>query len=85
MSQSAIRAALQEHPDGLTALALSNVMGKDLDNTYKQIKAMFGVYIDRWQPAPPRSPVSHVAVYMLVDVPKDCPRPEAALKTLVGQ
>ena len=80
MSQKAIRAALTANPDGLTARQLCEVAGKDIDNTYRQLKVTYGVYIDRWVDAPPRSPVPHVAVYVLAPVPEDCPMPEKTAK-----
>lgn len=76
MSQAHIRQVLKLNPDGLTVLALAGAMKKNAANTYRQIKQMPDVYVDRWVAAPERSPVPYMPVYVTVDVPEDAPMPD---------
>lgn len=76
MSQKAIRAVLKANPDGLTVPGIAAQMKKHASNTYRQIKEMPDVYIDRWEHAPAHSPVPYLAVYVTVDVPENAPMPD---------
>lgn len=72
--QKRIRQELRAAPDGLTAVELIRLMGKDSlankgSTVYQALRRMPDVYIDRWTEYPV------TAVYVAVEVPPNCPRP----------
>jgi predicted Zn-ribbon and HTH transcriptional regulator len=72
--QERIRQVLREVPDGLTVNEIWAALDIPLDTrsteVYKALKRMPDVYIDRWT----RYPTA--AVYVAVEVPANCPKPE---------
>ena len=70
--QARLRQALRAAPDGLTASELMVELGLSTRTVqiYSSLKGMPDVYIDRW--ATPYN----AAVYVAVEVPANCPRPE---------
>ena len=68
-----IRNALRAAPDGLTTTELSVLTGVTYSTVYKALTLMPDAYIDRWQR--PRRPGRMQAVWCVVEVPENCPRP----------
>ena len=74
--QTAIRELLKQH-DGLTVTSIRDRLSMRVKDgnavVAAALKAMPDVYIDRWV----RSEGGHwAAVWAVVEVPEDCPRPE---------
>jgi hypothetical protein len=69
-----VRRILREHPDGLTTKELAEKMGRELKHLHVTLRAMPDAYIDRWVQLKPQAQWS--AVWCVVDVPQDCPRPD---------
>jgi hypothetical protein len=68
-----IRACLARNPEGMTVAELAACTQISPDTFRNSLKSCFGVYIDRWE-GPFRG--QWRAVYALVAVPEDCPKPE---------
>lgn len=62
--------------DGMTAAQIAARLGKDLAIVHRALAAMPDAYIDRWAPSP-HARHKYSAVWCVVDVPPNCPRPEA--------
>jgi hypothetical protein len=71
--QTAVRDVLRAAPDGLTASEIANNTGHDADWINSTLHRMADTYIDRWKPS--RGSLGHAAVWCLVEVPENCPRP----------
>ena len=69
-----IRELLKRHPDGLKSSDIAKFTGIDFRSVNKSLESVFGVYIDRWEKATYRNTLA--AVWVVVDVPKNCPKPE---------
>ena len=67
-----LRAILRCHPEGLTAQALSSMIGADINNARRYLQSMPDAYIDRWE-GPNRG--QYAAVWCVVEVPDHCPHP----------
>lgn len=74
-NHDAIRKALCG-TDGATCSDLELSVGVDSGNLVRSLRSMPDAYIDRWRPARSGSK-RYVAVWCVVDVPADCPHPEA--------
>ena len=68
-----IRTALRAAPDGLTTTELSVLSEVTYSTVYKALTLMPDAYIDRWQR--PLRPGRMQAVWCVVEVPENCPRP----------
>ena len=66
-----IRQVLLANDDGLTILQLATLFGCRKHSMGRTLKDMWGVYIDRWQPANG----AYAAVYMSVPTPENAPHP----------
>jgi hypothetical protein len=66
-----IRQALLANDDGLTILQLAALFKCQKASMGRTLKDMWGVYIDRWQPANG----TYAAVYMSVPTPENAPHP----------
>jgi hypothetical protein len=69
-----IRELLKRHPDGLKSSDIAKFTGIDVRSVNKALESVFGVYIDRWENASYRNNLA--AIWVVVDVPEDCPKPE---------
>ena len=69
-----IRELLKRHPDGLKSSDISRLTGIDYRVVNKALESVFGVYIDRWENSTYRNTLA--AIWVVVDVPENCPRPE---------
>jgi hypothetical protein len=69
-----IRELLKKNPDGLSIKEISNTTNLLPDSIEKSLKGMPDVYIDRWTVA--KQQKREEAVWCVVEVPEDCPRPE---------
>ena len=68
-----IRECLAKAPDGMSISELAMCTQISADSLPKSLKTCFGVYIDRYE-GPFRG--QWRAVYMLVNVPENAPKPE---------
>ncbi len=72
--QARIREVLRAAPDGMTVPEINNALHLPPSHrhtqVYSSIKRMPDVYIDRWTSFPV------AAVYVAVEVPPNCPKPE---------
>jgi len=69
-----VRAALKAHPDGLTAVQLHQMIEAPEGRMRSVLKTMPDAYIDRWVY---RGTQKHLnAVWCVVPVPENCPKPE---------
>jgi hypothetical protein len=59
--------------DGMTVVSISDLMGVDQSSIRQSLKDMVDAYIDRWVSG---ARGSWQAVWCVVDVPEDCPKPE---------
>ena len=75
-----LRELLRMHPDGLTTTSISHYLDLAECAARSSLKSMADAYIDRWQPARNRS---WAAVWCVVEIPEDCPRPDTPPKELV--
>lgn len=66
-----IRALLRTRHDGLTAKEIATELGLSYHSAVHALGRMPDVYIDRWLEV--RN--TFAAVYVVVDVPADCPHP----------
>ena len=71
----AIRRALRKAEDGMTIRELEEVTGREYGRVSTVIRQMPDVYIDRWQ-QPLKRGGGYAAVYVLVKVPENCPKPQ---------
>lgn len=69
-----IREVLQQHPDGLKSSDISMLTGISNRSVNKSLESVFGVYIDRWEKSEYRNNLA--AIWVVVDVPDNCPKPE---------
>lgn len=58
--------------DGMTISQLANLFNCQKSSMLRTLKDMWGIYIDRWQPANG----SYAAVYMSVPTPENAPHPK---------
>ena len=66
-----IRDALDQAPDGMTALELALALDIGASQISRSLALMPDVYIDRWV----QSRTKYAAVHCLAFVPEDCPHP----------
>jgi len=71
-----LREILLGYTDGLTINDLIRKTGIDDRQIRRTLEAMDDVYIDRWYLAEYQKPAQ--AVYCIVNIPDDCPRPQKA-------
>jgi hypothetical protein len=71
----AIRRALRKTEDGMTIRELEEATGRRYERVSTVIRQMPDVYIDRWQ-QPKMRGGGYAAVYVLVKVPENCPKPK---------
>ena len=69
-----IRELLKRHPDGLKASDIAKFTGIDVRSVNKSLESVFGVYVDRWEKLTYRNTLA--AVWVVVAVPENCPKPE---------
>lgn len=69
----AIRELLITADDGMTIKEIAQKLGSTPDAIRKSIKAVWGIYVDRWVKV---TRGAYASVYMCVDVPEDAPRPD---------
>lgn len=74
-ARALVRAALRG-TDGKTVTQLAATLAKDHATVYRALHAMPDAYIDRWASSAGGGH-KYVAVWCVVDVPPNCPRPEA--------
>ena len=72
-SQTAVRALLREHSDGLTVTELSEKTGVHVNSIQRCVKEMPDAYIDRWDTKSRGRYLS--AVWCVVVPPENCPKP----------
>ena len=77
MTQESIRALLRANPEGMTAAALYQKLGRPTYDCKRLCNAMPDVYIDRWEMST-RKGVGYAPVYVAVEVPANTPRPKEA-------
>lgn len=70
--QTAIRSALRQNPDGLTASAIAAEIDVSHQTVCNAIRRMMDLYVDRWMPH--RTSNNWIPVYQLK--PEDAPKPE---------
>jgi hypothetical protein len=70
--QARLRKRLKGH-DGMTTKQLSQLVDSCPRDITRSLKAMPDAYVDRWT-GPERG--QWAAVWCVVDVPEDCPKPE---------
>jgi hypothetical protein len=70
-----LRDILRQHPDGLTASQIIEILGDNTPSStiHTSLHNMPDAYIDRWNLQNPRGRYS--AIWCVVDVPQNCPRP----------
>jgi len=68
-----IRPILTQYEEGLTARHIAALLGVPADAVKRSICTMADVYIDRWTSHTDGG--MYVPVYVKVDVPEDCPKP----------
>lgn len=73
MHTHAIRALLLGSEDGLTAGEMGRTLGTTTTYVNSILNEMYGCYIDRWADTGSTT----AAVWMSVQVPPNCPRPDA--------
>lgn len=74
-----IRALLKKYDDGLTAKEISAILDKKTDSVRNALQAMPDVYIDRWLEA--KQGMREQAVWCVITVPENCPKPEKKSET----
>ncbi len=71
----AIRELLKQHPDGLTAIQITEALGIGKQaTTRKCLEAMPDVYVDRWTKQR-NSRGQYLAIWVRADIPANCPYP----------
>jgi hypothetical protein len=73
-----IRELLRQNPDGLTAYDIADELDIRRSAVHNYVEHMPDVYIDRWTQRRSRGPLS--AVFVAVEVPPDCPRPDKSAR-----
>lgn len=64
------------HPDGLSTSELADLIpGSHRDTLRGALQIMPDAYIDRWRKGGAREPLH--AIWVVVQVPEDCPKPDA--------
>lgn len=76
----AIRNVLKNNPDGLTAKQIHSMTNINRDSITKALRVMPDVYVDRWLGS--RQGVREEAVWCVVEVPEDCPKPERKINNV---
>lgn len=71
-----IRKLLLATPDGMTAPEIAEALGINNKEISQTMHAMPDSYIDRWQPPARGKRGRSAAVWCVVVVPEDCPKPE---------
>jgi len=74
-----VRAALKAHPDGLTTTQLHQMIKAPEGRMRAVLHSMPDAYIDRWQYRGTQRYLS--AVWCVVNVPENCPKPEKTPNT----
>ena len=72
-NQTALRALLRGHGDGLTVAQMATRTDAAQNSVQRSLKTMPDAYIDRWQTAGRRKYYS--AVWCVVVPPENCPKP----------
>lgn len=67
-----MRAVLRSHPDGLTVMALADMVGGERKNVHKRLHTMPDTFIDRWEAV--RG--TYRAIWCIVTPPDHCPHPK---------
>lgn len=62
--------------DGLTVAEISLLINCRPESVRPALAAMPDAYVDRWVRREGMSGVPYESIWMVVDVPEDCPRPE---------
>jgi hypothetical protein len=75
-----IRALLRANPDGLTVKQICDITGKKDSVTRRALEGMTDVYRDRWIDRGTHRGGRPMAVFVAVQVPEDCPRPDIKSK-----
>lgn len=75
-SKPQIRALLKNHPDGLTAKQIGQAINRDHKHLHYTLHTMPDAYIDRWVALNKQYNHIYSAVWCVVDVPENCPRPK---------
>lgn len=70
-----VRAKLKEAADGLTVNQIAAITGLEASGVRDMLKRMPDTYIDRWELTSTGRGGAPAAVWCVVDVPADCPRP----------
>lgn len=70
--QKRIREVLKAHPDGATSRLIADRLGLKQETVQRNLHAMPDTYIDRWL----TTGTVPAAVWIAVEVPENCPRPE---------
>ena len=70
-----IRKALKTCDDGMTVREIAETLALAPSRIYPLLKNMQVAYVDRWQTT---ERGKYEAVYAVVDVPADCPKPGRA-------
>ena len=73
--QALIRATLRERPEGLIVRDIASTLDKPRQAIQRGLSLMPDAYIDRWQPA--GGPFGYAAVWCVVEVPANCPKPRS--------
>lgn len=71
-----IRAMLHKHPDGLTVSEIGDETDLSTDVVRRALQHMPDCYIDRWTAS---SQGNLGAIWIAVEVPENCPKPEQKL------
>ena len=78
--QPKIRELLKQNPDGLTALKITEMLGiGHVTVTRRSLERMADTFIDRWE-LKDGSKKQYRPVWVLADVPENCPHPTKKLK-----
>jgi hypothetical protein len=75
-----LRALLRANPDGLTVKQICDITKKQDSVTRRALDGMADVYRDRWLDRGPHRGGRSIAVFVAVQVPEDCPRPDVKSK-----
>ena len=73
-SYDKVREVLRANPDGLTAKEIAEMTHRTHAHMANTLKNMPDIYIDRW--VRPNRPGPWAAVWCIVNVPPNCPKPE---------
>lgn len=75
--KSEIRELLLSNPEGLTIAEICGQLRVDDNHVRKALPSMPDAYIDRWV----KSSGPYAAVWCVVEVPENCPRPAPGYRT----